>query len=88
MRLLDAGCGTGEALEWLHEQVAPEGIVVGIDLASAHTDLVPSRNDFPRHLGKTSATVPVRRRLPRTELPCLLALYDSAGTGEYGWPKR
>jgi len=37
MKLLDAGCGTGEALGWLRGQVATEGVVVGMDLASAHT---------------------------------------------------
>jgi SAM-dependent methyltransferase len=36
MRILDAGCGTGEILECLREAVMPNGIVVGIDLASAH----------------------------------------------------
>jgi SAM-dependent methyltransferase len=36
MRVLDAGCGTGEALGWLSHQVGPAGIVVGIDLATAH----------------------------------------------------
>jgi SAM-dependent methyltransferase len=38
MRILDAGCGTGEALEWLLEAVKPGGSVVGIDLAAAHVD--------------------------------------------------
>ncbi|HEY6482166.1 MAG TPA: class I SAM-dependent methyltransferase [Steroidobacteraceae bacterium] len=36
MRVLDAGCGTGEALRWLLEQVSPGGAVVGIDLSAAH----------------------------------------------------
>jgi SAM-dependent methyltransferase len=38
MRILDAGCGTGQALKWLRDAVMPDGIVVGIDLASAHTE--------------------------------------------------
>ena len=36
MRILDAGCGTGEALSWLHEAVGTDGLVVGLDLAGAH----------------------------------------------------
>jgi ubiquinone/menaquinone biosynthesis C-methylase UbiE len=36
MRVLDAGCGTGETLECLRGAVMPNGMVVGIDLASAH----------------------------------------------------
>ena len=36
MRVLDAGCGTGEALQWLSEAVAPGGTVVGVDLAAPH----------------------------------------------------
>ncbi len=36
MNVLDAGCGTGEALPWLLEEVKPSGHVVGIDLAAAH----------------------------------------------------
>jgi SAM-dependent methyltransferase len=36
MRVLDAGCGTGEALQWLRDAVTPGGAVVGIDLAAAH----------------------------------------------------
>jgi SAM-dependent methyltransferase len=36
MRILDAGCGTGEALGWLASEVQPSGSVVGIDLAAAH----------------------------------------------------
>jgi SAM-dependent methyltransferase len=38
MRILDAGCGTGEALPWLLDEVMPSGSVVGIDLAAAHVD--------------------------------------------------
>jgi len=36
MRVLDAGCGTGEALGWLQAAVAPGGSAVGIDLAIQH----------------------------------------------------
>jgi SAM-dependent methyltransferase len=38
MRILDAGCGTGEALPWLLDEVKPAGHVVGIDLAAAHVN--------------------------------------------------
>ncbi len=34
--VLDAGCGTGEALDWLAAAVGPGGRVVGVDLAAAH----------------------------------------------------
>ena len=36
MHVLDAGCGTGEALNWLLSEVSPSGRVVGVDLAAAH----------------------------------------------------
>ncbi|MBV8805121.1 MAG: methyltransferase domain-containing protein, partial [Sinobacteraceae bacterium] len=36
MHILDAGCGTGEALTWLRAEVG-KGQIVGIDLAAAHT---------------------------------------------------
>ena len=36
MHVLDAGCGSGEALNWLLSEVSPAGRVVGIDLAAAH----------------------------------------------------
>jgi SAM-dependent methyltransferase len=36
MRILDAGCGTGEALPWLLDEVEPTGSVVGVDLSAAH----------------------------------------------------
>jgi SAM-dependent methyltransferase len=35
-RILDAGCGTGEALNWLFEAAGPEARVTGIDLSAAH----------------------------------------------------
>jgi SAM-dependent methyltransferase len=38
MRILDAGCGTGEALPWLLDEVKPSGQVVGLDLSTAHVD--------------------------------------------------
>jgi SAM-dependent methyltransferase len=43
MHVLDAGCGTGEALNWLHGEVAPLGRVVGVDLAAAHVAAARSR---------------------------------------------
>ena len=36
MHVLDAGCGTGEALNWLFDEVSPLGRVAGVDLAAAH----------------------------------------------------
>jgi SAM-dependent methyltransferase len=36
MHVLDAGCGTGDALNWLVDEVSPLGRVVGVDLAAAH----------------------------------------------------
>jgi SAM-dependent methyltransferase len=36
MSVLDAGCGTGEALEWLRHDVMPKGSAVGVDLSAAH----------------------------------------------------
>ena len=36
MHVLDAGCGTGEALRWLAAEVAPGGAVIGMDLATSH----------------------------------------------------
>lgn len=47
MRVLDAGCGTGEALRWLLEAVAPNGEVVGVDLAQAH--VAAARTQAPPH---------------------------------------
>lgn len=38
MQVLDAGCGSGEALAWLAEAVGPQGRVVGVDLATAHIE--------------------------------------------------
>jgi SAM-dependent methyltransferase len=38
MRVLDAGCGTGEALGWLAAAVAPDGLAVGIDLSTTHLE--------------------------------------------------
>lgn len=43
MHVLDAGCGTGEALSWLHERVEPNGTVVGVDLSAAHLEAAGRR---------------------------------------------
>jgi ubiquinone/menaquinone biosynthesis C-methylase UbiE len=36
MQVLDAGCGSGEALLWLQRAIGEQGTVVGVDLAAAH----------------------------------------------------
>jgi SAM-dependent methyltransferase len=36
MRVLDAGCGTGETLGWLAAAVTPAGFALGIDLSTNH----------------------------------------------------
>jgi SAM-dependent methyltransferase len=36
MYALDVGCGTGEVLSWLAQQVGATGVVVGMELATAH----------------------------------------------------
>ena len=36
VRVVDAGCGAGCALNWLWDAVKPDGLVVGFDLAAAH----------------------------------------------------
>jgi ubiquinone/menaquinone biosynthesis C-methylase UbiE len=38
MRILDAGCGSGEALCWLQDAVGRQGTVTGVDLAAAHVE--------------------------------------------------
>jgi SAM-dependent methyltransferase len=45
MHVLDAGCGTGEALNWLFDEVSPSGRVVGVDLAAAH--IAAARRQVP-----------------------------------------
>jgi SAM-dependent methyltransferase len=42
MRVLDAGCGTGEALDWLAEAVRPGGAALGLDLAAVHARVARS----------------------------------------------
>ena len=44
MRLLDAGCGSGETLKLLAAAVGPDGLVAGIDLAAAHTTAARAAN--------------------------------------------
>ena len=46
MRVLDAGCGTGETLGWLDAAVAPGGFAIGVDLSTPH--LEAARAALPR----------------------------------------
>jgi SAM-dependent methyltransferase len=43
MRVLDAGCGTGETLGWLAAAVAPGGLALGIDLSTSHLGAARAR---------------------------------------------
>ncbi|HTU61274.1 MAG TPA: methyltransferase domain-containing protein [Polyangiales bacterium] len=47
MRVLDAGCGVGCALEWIWDTVKPNGVVFGLDLAAAHVRI--AREQAPPH---------------------------------------
>jgi SAM-dependent methyltransferase len=47
MRILDAGCGSGEALQWLSAQAGDRGEIVGVDLSAAHT--AAARERAPKH---------------------------------------
>jgi SAM-dependent methyltransferase len=49
MRVLDAGCGTGDALPWLAEAVGSDGAVLGIELSSAHS--AAARMSIPASCG-------------------------------------
>jgi SAM-dependent methyltransferase len=44
MRVLDAGCGSGESLKSLAEAVGPTGVVVGLDLSTAHCSLARAQD--------------------------------------------
>jgi SAM-dependent methyltransferase len=66
MRVLDAGCGTGEALHWLWDAVRPEGAVIGIDLAAAHVEV--ARRDLPPPMRVLQANL-LESHLLGTELP-------------------
>ena len=44
MRVLDAGCGAGETLKLLAAAAGPQGLVAGVDLATAHTTAARAAN--------------------------------------------
>ncbi|MCA1454615.1 methyltransferase domain-containing protein [Bradyrhizobium sp. BRP22] len=43
MRVLDLGCGTGEASFWIAKLVGPSGLVVGVDQSAEAIDLAERR---------------------------------------------
>jgi ubiquinone/menaquinone biosynthesis C-methylase UbiE len=53
MRVLDAGCGTGDALLWLAQWVGTEGQIVGTELAAAHARI--TRDRVPPHVSVLQA---------------------------------
>jgi SAM-dependent methyltransferase len=60
MRVLDAGCGTGETLGWLAGAVAPDGLAIGLDLSACHLRM--ARSALPQN------AVLVQADLQRTPL--------------------
>jgi len=66
MRVLDAGCGTGEALNWLLEAVGPDGEVVGIDLSARHATVARSR--IRAQIGVLQAICCMRRLRPAASI--------------------
>jgi ubiquinone/menaquinone biosynthesis C-methylase UbiE len=63
-RVLDAGCGTGRALEPLRAAVGPSGVVVGADVTPAMLEaaLAAGRDRFGRLLLADVAALPLRSR--------------------------
>ena len=59
MHVLDAGSGSGVALPWLWDAVAPSGTVIGIDLASAH--IAAARSSAPARIALVQGDL---RQLP------------------------
>ena len=55
MRVLDAGCGSGAALEWLANEVGEQGLVVGMDLAAAHA--AAARTSVPADIAVLQANL-------------------------------
>jgi SAM-dependent methyltransferase len=43
MHILDVGCGSGDAVGWFFDKVTADGVVVGMDLAAAHTAVARDR---------------------------------------------
>lgn len=59
MKVLDAGCGSGEALSWLAEETGAQGLAIGMDLAAPH--LAAAREGAAGRLPLLQADL---RRLP------------------------
>lgn len=62
MRLLDAGCGTGEMLQRLRDTAGPRAEVIGVDLSAAHVQAARATVD-------DSVTI-VQGDLMTAPLPC------------------